>query len=278
MSRATKYNMTTLHPANSGYEGFRSKTEKMWFEAYFKSRKSVIAERPVEIFDFPEEVQQVIRSRRWGPQLQFKGECNETLVRLFYASIVSIEDDSFEAYVRGVRIPVTDVSLANLMGVPYEPRPAAYLSNPTLRPSKEEMATAFRGEPSIWYTEELKPSTFTRKYRLMDLIMHSSIAPTRHKNVPADRGAILYAICDPATRVDLASLIFSFMVQASQDIASSSALPYGVLITRICQAAGCREEPTDAHQPHISPLDERTLTRSEAQIRGVAKRARTGAE
>ena len=41
---------------------------------------------------------------------------------------------------------------------------------------------------------------------------------------------------------------------------------------------GCREEPTDAHQPHISPLDERTLTRSEAQIQGVAKRAWTGAE
>ena len=82
MSQATKYNMTDLHPANRGYEGFRSKTEKKWFEAYFKSKKSVIAESSVEIFNFPEEVQQVIRYRRWGPQLQFKEKCNETLVLL----------------------------------------------------------------------------------------------------------------------------------------------------------------------------------------------------
>ena len=107
----------------------------------------------------------------------------------------------------------------------------------------------------------------------MDLIVHSSIIPTCHNNVRSDKVAILYAICDPTTRVDLASLIFSLILPASQDISSSDTLLYGVLITRICQSACCREKPTNTHQPYISPLDERTITRSDAQIRGAAKRA-----
>ena len=64
MSRAAKYNMMDLHPANRGYEGFREKIEKKWYKNYFKTKKSVLVERLVEIFDFSEEVQQVIRHRR----------------------------------------------------------------------------------------------------------------------------------------------------------------------------------------------------------------------
>ena len=50
------------------------------------------------------------------------------------------------------------------------------------------------------------------------------------------------------------------------------------MITRLCQSTGYREEPTDTHQPYTSPIDERTITRTDAQIRGAAKRARASTE
>ena len=76
--------------------------------------------------------------------------------------------------------------------------------------------------------------TFTQKYRLIDLIVHSLIISTRHKNVRVDRVAILYAIYDPTTRVDPASLMFSLILAASQDTSSSGTLSYRVLIIQLC--------------------------------------------
>ena len=63
MSLAVKYNRTELHLANRGFEGFRAKMEKKWYENYFKTKKIVLAERSVELFDFPDDVQVVIRGR-----------------------------------------------------------------------------------------------------------------------------------------------------------------------------------------------------------------------
>ena len=65
----------------------------------------------------------------------------------------------------------------------------------------------------------------------MDLIVHSSIIPTRHKNVQVDRATILYTICDPSTHVDLASLMFPLILAPLNDTSLSGTLPYGILIT-----------------------------------------------
>ena len=60
MSRAAKYNRTKLHPANMGYKGFKAKTEKKWYKNYFKTKKMVLAEQSMELFDFLDDVQAVI--------------------------------------------------------------------------------------------------------------------------------------------------------------------------------------------------------------------------
>ena len=79
----------------------------------------------------------------------------------------------------------------------------------------------------------------------MDLIVHSSIIPTHHKNVWVDRVVILYAICDPSACVDPASLMFQLILAAPNDTTASGTLFYGVLITRLCQSTGYRKDPTD---------------------------------
>ena len=132
--------------------------EKKWYKNYFTTKKTVFAKRPVQ-GGATGDLQLPLGAL---PPIQW--ECNEMLVRLFYASIILTAKDEFEAYVRGIRILVTLVSLSNLMGVPHDDRPASYLSIPALRPSQEVMAIAFQGEPSTWYAEELKPSTFRKKY------------------------------------------------------------------------------------------------------------------
>ena len=73
------------------------------------------------------------------------------------------------------------------------------------------------------------------------MIIVASIMLTHHTIVRVEHDVVLYYICDPNARVDLALLFISNMSTTGSDTGTHGSLSYDDLITRLCQDAECRE-------------------------------------
>ena len=159
------------------FHGFRSDADHYWFQTCFESRP-VLKERSIDLNSFSAEVSARIVHRRWNQYLEIESECNSSMVREFYASLVSGTDYRFHAFVRGRGLSFDSEELATFMAVP-ELSEADVPWGRVPRPSTQALFRMLTGTEGDLIGKNYQISDCTPFYRYHSAASHCSHLPQK---------------------------------------------------------------------------------------------------
>ncbi|KAL6962680.1 hypothetical protein U1Q18_037638 [Sarracenia purpurea var. burkii] len=194
------------------------------------SRVSAKGERTVQLSDFlGSPVPRWFDRRGWTPLLLTTGDVCLNLVREFYDNLVPTKnEDSFSTYVRGQEIYMAGVVMSEYLQI-TDPVIFVYPPIPS-NVNYHLVADTLCGHRRPWIGGTLPQHELTKDYRLLNLIVSSTIHPRGHvSDINQERGYELYAI---GTNQDIA--LSKLIVSTMRKIPSaqrSVGLPYGLLIS-----------------------------------------------
>ncbi|KAL6976731.1 hypothetical protein U1Q18_025517, partial [Sarracenia purpurea var. burkii] len=126
--------------------------------------------------------------RGWTPLLLASGDVCLDLVREFYANLVPTKDeDSFTSYVRGHEIYMAGVVMSEFLKI-HDPVIFNYPSVPS-NANYHLVAENLCGHRRPWFGGTLPQHELTPEYRLLNLIVSSTIHPRGHvSDINLERG------------------------------------------------------------------------------------------
>ena len=148
------------------------------------------------------------------------------------------------------------------------------IQNPTYPPKKNValniVGTKLIGMASFAWSRPifLRQGELTDKYKMLNLIAVSNLAPIGRKNeILLDMTCLLYTI-GKGHSIDLPSLILT-EIKKGCDMKRNS-LPFGTLVTQICKDHGIRVRPEMTIQKPMGPLNKASFRRSQGHSGGPA--------
>lgn len=257
-----------LEVTGNGYHGFRSRREYAWFRDYW-ARRGICIERPLATLtpNPPPFYLDVLRRRDgWYHHFILRFTCNCTLAREFSASLIRIARYEYRAYVRGVQVILTPSTLSALTRIPEMAQYQCPFRGGSPAPTPTAVATEITGRPYQWDGNTMiQKSELSADYTMLWLVLCNCIIPTSYNaSINLWAGRILYAI-GTGMQVDVLRLLIEAISEPLET--SSRYIKSGVLITRLCRAAGVVERNNDERKPARMPVGEQTQHRSTGQGR-----------
>jgi hypothetical protein len=220
---------------------FRSKSASETFYQRFEDR-TVMAERAVNCSDLHDEdfgfIPRLFAQRQWNYFVLPPARPYVELVREFYANIKSLSTDPLRliTFVRGHKIEVTEELISSITGIPQVPDPGYPF--PTLEfPSKKDMYQVFSPAGTHRYWRDsmnvLPTDHLTQPVKLLARIMLINIYPLdHHSDLGVPRARFLFALLTDVS-IDFPSFALRLMYETFDE--KSTSLPFGSLISRICE-------------------------------------------
>ena len=214
------------------------------------SSRSIKIERFVvlgQLMDTP--IPKVAKTLKWEKFLQQGGKANATIVREFYRGInpKSINYSRFylESKVRGVKVKLSADIIASVLGIP-RPKPGTF-QYPYLKeedyPNLDDVANSIYVDEMVnqkrWQVKFLKA-----EMSVLTLVLRANLDPRGTKASFNDNFARLLYETSRCTPIDVGSIIWQ-VVESVVKSEDSPALPFGLLVTKICSSAGVESLEND---------------------------------
>ncbi|XP_060974098.1 uncharacterized protein LOC133039265 [Cannabis sativa] len=211
------------------------------YQRWFGSRE-LWFEQVVILDDFP-ELHEFLKLRKWVNTVTNLSAPHPILVREFYANldrtvIAEGHPGCVSAFVRGHRVPFGPSTIASLLQVES-------IRNPTygkhFSPDQSLMGRVLTGRDDyIWDKQEILVTHLTPFYRVLHRVALYNWFPNSHLSaVTLEIGKFLYAVGTNVS-IDLPSLIFDRVLEASESTGTRNKLPFPSLVQRVLM---------DAHPP-----------------------------
>ena len=173
----------------------------------------------------------------------------------------------FFTCVRGMRIPVTQQLVADVLRIPRVEFPNYPGCERLHTVSKDELKSAFCECPSEWDEGQFTNcSGFAKGPRFLNMVMTFVLHPLSHYNsITEPYARFLLSLLEHLT-IDIPSYFIFSIINVHLDSASRDKLIFPSAITRILHHFSV-PFPVSDHFTHICAIDYATLKRSEAQFR-----------
>ena len=234
------------------------------------SNRSIKVERYVNLGELKEtSVPQIVETLKWEAFVQQQGRANVNVVREFYAGInpatIDYTNLTLESKVRGVKLTFSADKIASTVGIN---RPNAdqfqfpYLTEENLPKNDDIVQDLYVDEMCNQKRWQVKFLTASKA--VLNLILKANLDPRGTRASFNDEYARLLYETHRCTAIDVGKIIWQVVgsVYRSED---SPALPYGLLITKICLAAGVKRRVTDEFQNQMEPIGRISMTRTQGQ-------------
>ncbi|KAM6593382.1 hypothetical protein CsatA_001085 [Cannabis sativa] len=238
-SKLPKVPISTVDPAT--VQCFVDASKASVYQRWFGSRE-LWFEQVVILDDFP-ELHEFLKLRKWVNTVTHLSAPHPILVREFFANldrtvIAEGHPGCVSAFVRGHRVPFGPSTIASLLQVES-------IRNPTygkhFNPDQSLMGRVLTGRDDyIWDKQEILVTHLTPFYRVLHRVALYNWFPNSHLSaVTLEIGKFLYAVGTNVS-IDLPSLIFDRVLEASESTGTRNKLPFPSLVQRVLM---------DAHPP-----------------------------
>ncbi|XP_060974093.1 uncharacterized protein LOC133039261 [Cannabis sativa] len=199
-------------------------------------------EQVVILDDFP-ELHEFLKLRKWVNTVTNLSAPYPILVREFYANldrtvIAEGHPGCVSAFVRGHRVPFGPSTIASLLQVESIRKPTY---GKHFNPDQSLMGRVLTGRDDyIWDKQEILVTHLTPFYRVLHRVALYNWFPNSHLSaVTLEIGKFLY-VAGTNVSIDLPSLIFERVLEASETTGTRNKLPFPSLVQRVLM---------DAHPP-----------------------------
>jgi hypothetical protein len=232
-----------------------------------------MAERAVNCSDLQDEefgfIPRLFAQQQWDYFVLPPARPYVELVCEFYANIKGLSKDPLRlvTFVRGQKIEVTEDLITSITGIPKVEDPGYPF--PTLEfPSKQAMYPVFSPTALTWhwhdYMNVLSTDHLTQPKKLLARIMLINIYPLdHHSDLGVPRARFLYALLTDAS-IDFPSFALRLMYETFDE--KSTSLPFGSLISRICEHFITIHGSEPKMKP-LGPFSRATVRRSLGQMK-----------
>ncbi|KAM6569167.1 hypothetical protein CsatB_017152 [Cannabis sativa] len=238
-SKLPKAPISTVDPAT--VQCFVDVSKVSVYQRWFGSRE-LWFEQVVILDDFP-ELHEFLKLRKWVNTVTNLSAPHPILVREFYANldrtvIAEGHPGCVSAFVRGHRVPFGPSTIASLLKVESIRKPTY---GKHFNPDQTLMGRVLTGRDDyIWEKQEILVTHLTPFYRVLHRIALYNWFPNSHFSiVTLEIGKFLYAVGTNVS-IDLPSLIFERILEASETTGTRNKLPFPSLVQRVLM---------DAHTP-----------------------------
>ncbi|KAM6580205.1 hypothetical protein CsatA_003979 [Cannabis sativa] len=208
------------------------------YQRWFGSR-DLWFEQVVMLDDFP-ELHDFLKIRKWVNTVINLSAPHPIVVREFCANldrtvIVEGHPGCVSAFVRGNRVPFGPSTIACMLKVES-------IRNPTygkqFNPDQNVMGRVLTGRDDyLWDKQEILATHLTPFYRVLHRVALYNWFPNSHlSSVTLEIGKFLYAVGTHVS-IDLPSLIFERILEASETTGTRNKLPFPSLVQRVLMAA-----------------------------------------
>ncbi|XP_060974536.1 uncharacterized protein LOC133039647 [Cannabis sativa] len=238
-SKLPKVPISTVDPAT--VQCFVDASKASVYQRWFGSRE-LWFKQVVILDDFP-ELHEFLKLRKWVNTVTNLSAPHPILVREFYANldrtvIAEGHPGCVSAFVRGHRVPFGPSTIASLLQVES-------IRNPTygkhFNPDQSLMGRVLTGRDDYtWDKQEILVTHLTPFYRVLHRVVLYNWFPNSHLSaVTLEIGKFLYAVGTNVS-IDMPSLIFERVLEASESTGTRNKLPFPSLVQRVLM---------DAHPP-----------------------------
>ncbi|KAM6597303.1 hypothetical protein CsatA_007827 [Cannabis sativa] len=238
-SKLPKAPISTVDPAI--VQCFVDASKASVYQRWFDSRE-LWFEQVVILDDFP-ELHEFLKLRKWVNTVTNLSAPHPILVREFYANldrtvIVEGHPGCVSAFVRGHRVPFGPSNIASLLQVESIRKPTY---GKHFNPDQSLMGRVLTGRDDyIWDKQEILVTHLTPFYRVLHRVALYIWFPNSHLSaVTLEIGKFLYDVGTNVS-IDLPSLIFERVLEASETTGTRNKLPFPSLVQRVLM---------DAHPP-----------------------------
>ena len=228
--------------------------------------KPIVVERSIHCEDLHAVgLRALLYSRGWEtPMRTMGGNAHRAITREFYCNARLPRDGRryIKVWVRSRTFICDENLIATVLGVRREQNPIYPLAN------AEDLTLCCReltGDPHfVWmpHQKHIPQGILTDKYKLLNLLAVANITPQcRHNQVFEKRIRLIHAI-GTGVPMDLCSIILGEMMTAVEDVTLRGALPFGKMVTEMCQMHEVDFDPRDDIVRGMAPIDGGTLKRS----------------
>ncbi|RVW89598.1 hypothetical protein CK203_036446 [Vitis vinifera] len=229
-------------PAKTSIDGipFNAFPAKFCRDQYTKvyRQRSLVLERKLHLESFLDTpIPDLFVELGWLPLANFTGSACAPIVRMFYSNI--IEHDLDESYLQsslfGIVVKVTPKIIAEVLGIPL----VQALSVSDLEITSDLLA---RVSVDLWGEVRgqlglgVHTGSLSRPAWVLATFLSFSVYPSSHRANICKNGCILLSRILHREPINLASCILDEMIfRGDPTVSKKEVLPYGILITQICQ-------------------------------------------
>ena len=193
------------------------------------------------------------------------------IVRMFYSNI--IEHDLDESYLQsslfGIVVKVTPKIIVEVLGILLVQAPSMSdleITSDLLARVSVDLWGEVRGQlGSVVHTGNL-----SRPAWVLTTFLSFSVYPSSHRANICKNGCILLSRILHREPINLASCILDEMIfRGDPTVSKKEVLPFGILITQICQRAGVVFPVNSPFLMPMGPIDTSSWNRRQGQIKGA---------
>ncbi|RVW49722.1 hypothetical protein CK203_069980 [Vitis vinifera] len=182
----------------------------------------------------------IVRELGWLPLANFTGSACAPIVRMFYSNI--IEHDLDQSYLQsslfGIVVKVTPKIIAEVLGIPLVQAPSVSdleITSDLL----DRVSIDLWGEVRGQLGSGVHTGSLSRPAWVLATFLSFSVYPSSHRANICKNGCILLSRILHREPINLASCILDEMIfRGDPTVSKKEVLPFGILITQICQRAG----------------------------------------
>lgn len=263
-------------PAKTSIDGipFNAFPAKLCRDQYTKvyRQRSLVLERQLHLESFLDTpIPDLFVELGWLPLANFTGSACAPIVRMFYSNI--IEHDLDQSYLQsslfGIVVKVTPKIIAEVLGIPLVQAPSVSdleITSDLL----DRVSIDLWGEVRGQLGSGVHTGGLSRPAWVLATFLSFSVYPSSHRANICKNGCILLSRILHREPINLASCILDEMIfRGDPTVSKKEVLPFGILITQICQRAGV-VFPVNSHflMP-MGPIDTSSWNRRQGQIKGA---------
>ena len=263
-------------PAKASIDGipFNAFPTKFCRDQYTKvyRQRSLVLERQLHLESFLDTpIPDLFVELGWLPLANFTRSACVPIVRMFYSNI--IEHDLDESYLQsslfGIVVKVTPKIIAEVLGIPLVQAPSVSdleITSDLL----DRVSIDLWGEVRGQLGSGVHTGGLSRPAWVLATFLSFSVYPSSHRANICKNGCILLSRILHREPINLASCILDEMFfRGDPTVSKKEVLPFGILITQICQRAGV-VFPVNSHflMP-MGPIDTSSWNRRQGQIKGA---------
>ncbi|KAM6561157.1 hypothetical protein CsatA_030396 [Cannabis sativa] len=235
-SKLPKAPISTVDPAS--VQCYVDASKASVYQRWFGSRE-LWFEQVVILDDFP-ELHELLKLRKWVNTVTNLSAPHPILVREFYANldrtvIAEGHPGCVSAFVRGHRVPFGPSTIACLLKVESIKKPTY---GKQFNPDQTLMGRVLSGKDDyIWDKQEILVTHLTPFFRVLHRVALYNCLPYSHlSSVTLEIGKFLYAVGTHVS-INLPSLIFERILEASETTGTRNKLPFPSLVQRVLMTA-----------------------------------------